>query len=92
LNNEPDLGVSPVRLVVKRDLQGFERLEPTSRVNYSKHVTIEHNSNVQIIGHIHPDDLLTLERGVDGEWEKRVRDRKKDKKQERGGSSSSKRG
>ncbi|KAF7540687.1 hypothetical protein G7054_g1143 [Neopestalotiopsis clavispora] len=84
LNDEPDLGVAPIRLVVNRDLQGVERLAPESRINYSKHVTIEHNSIVHIIGQIHQDDLDTLAAGVDDNWEKRIRDRnKKDKKQER---------
>jgi hypothetical protein len=80
LNSEPDLGVSPIRLVVKQNLQGIERLAPESRINYAKHVTIEHNSVVFIIGHIHPDDLDTLGAGVDAMWEKRVRNKRKDKK------------
>lgn len=82
LATEPDLGVAPIRLVIKQNLQGIERLAPESRINYSKQVTIEHNSPVFIIGHIHADDLAILEDGADSMWEKRVRDRRKDKKQE----------
>ncbi|KAF7519581.1 hypothetical protein G7054_g13038 [Neopestalotiopsis clavispora] len=82
LNGEPELGYNPIRLVVNRDLQGLERLAPESRINYSKHVTIEHNTAVHIIGQIHADDLEALEIGVDSAWRARVGNRKieKDKK------------
>ncbi|KAF3002711.1 hypothetical protein E8E14_000647 [Neopestalotiopsis sp. 37M] len=81
LNGEPDLGVSPIRLVVNRSLEGFEKLAPESRINYQKHVTIEHSSLVCIIGRIHQEDRDTLAEGVDANWERRVRERKKGKKQ-----------
>jgi hypothetical protein len=81
LQGEPELGVTPIRLVMNRDLQGVEKLAKQSRINYSKHVTIEHNSSVFFIGHVHPDDLAILESGVDEFWEERRRARHKHKKQ-----------
>jgi hypothetical protein len=86
LNAEPELGVSPIRLVVSRKLQGFEKLAPESRINYSKHVTIEHNAPVFIIGRIHHEDRDILGAGVDKVWQIRVenRQRKKDRKKARG--------
>lgn len=77
LLGEPELGVAPIRLILNKGLEGIEKLAPQSRVNYSKHVTIEHNSSVYFIGKIHFDDLEILERGVDSRWENRIRDRKK---------------
>lgn len=80
LSGEPSLGYNPVRLVLDPGLQGTEKIAPESRINYSKHVTIDHSSTVHFIGKIHPDDLDILASGVDHAWEMRVRSRKKDKK------------
>lgn len=77
LPGEPELGVRPIRLVLRRELEASEKLAPQSRINYSKHVTIEHNSLVDIIGRIHPDDIPVLESGVDSRWETRIRARKR---------------
>lgn len=80
LNDEPELGVAPIRLVVNSNLQGSEKLAPESRVNYGKHITVEHNNPVHIIGKINQEDLETLEQAVDTLWKERVRDRKQDKR------------
>ncbi|KAI4591821.1 hypothetical protein KJ359_012202 [Pestalotiopsis sp. 9143b] len=77
LMGEPELGVAPIRLILNKGLEGIEKLAPQSRVNYSKHVTIEHNSLVYFIGKVHSNDLEILERGVDSRWENRIRDRKR---------------
>lgn len=70
--NEPRLGMPPVRLEMYAE---GEKLARESRVNYSKHVTIEHNWKVLFIGRIHPDDHDLVEDSVNQCWEQRKRTR-----------------
>lgn len=54
LENEPDLGYRPVRAIMASP---EESLSMSSRLNYHKLATIEHNVPVRFIGNLVPDDI-----------------------------------
>ncbi|KAI0127840.1 hypothetical protein BJ170DRAFT_683667 [Xylariales sp. AK1849] len=74
---EPPLGVLPVRLFIYTE---GEKLAIQSRVNYSKHVTIEHNVKVLFIGSILLEDQDRVEDAVNKCWEDRIRTRHRQKR------------
>ncbi|KAH8668515.1 hypothetical protein BX600DRAFT_258241 [Xylariales sp. PMI_506] len=78
LRGEGEFGVQPVRLVFDVELEGVEKLAKESRINYSKHVTIEHNARVCFIGYIDPEDRAAFADGVDRLWEQRRQARTKE--------------
>lgn len=54
LSNEPNLGFSPIRA---ESWPGIPPLIKSSRVNYAKPVSVEHNVPVQFIGEVLQDDF-----------------------------------
>jgi hypothetical protein len=69
----PLWGEQLVKRAVRMELSSpEEKLDPTSRVNYAKVYTIEHNVRVCFIGKIHADSRATFEtdfRAIDNEDE-----------------------
>jgi hypothetical protein len=58
----PLWGEQLVKRAVRMELSSpEEKLDPTSRVNYAKVYTIEHNVRVCFIGKIHADSRATFE-------------------------------
>lgn len=72
LKNEPDLGFPPVRMSL--EVEG-EKLAHTSRVNYSKFQTIEHNAKVFFIGRLVQSDLEIFMDGIESCWTRKNRGR-----------------
>jgi hypothetical protein len=77
LKDEPKMGFAPVKLAI--EVEG-ESLAKTSRVNYSKIVTVEHNVKVFFIGHVPPDDYQIVADAVNVCWEDKIFQRKRDHK------------
>lgn len=50
---------APIRIEVGSPRHG---LDPTSRLNYAKIYTVEHNLKVSFIGRVHEDSFRTLKR------------------------------
>lgn len=57
LDGEGQLGYPAIQMI---PLNHTDRLQPQSRVNYTKKYTIEHNFKVEFVGRIHPDSLKKL--------------------------------
>jgi len=70
LRGEPDMGFTPIR--IKLDV-ATETLAVSSRVNYAKLITVEHNVKVFFIGRIAPGDFGKVEKAVDDCWSRKVR-------------------
>ncbi len=68
VKDEPQLGFDPVRMLIQAE---GEKLFDTSRVNYSKLMTIEHNVKVFFIGRIAPNDLDRFSDAIETCWYKK---------------------
>ena len=65
LHGEPELGFRPVRARMSEDIETLAR---ESRVNYSKSLTIEHNTPILFVGDVHPDDYRIVWKAYDKCW------------------------
>ncbi|KAH8175899.1 hypothetical protein LIA77_04317 [Sarocladium implicatum] len=65
LESEPKLGFPPIK--VELSVEG-EKLDRTSRINYSKLVTVEHNVRVMFIGSVVADDWPSVQDAIDQCW------------------------
>lgn len=75
--DEPILGFPPVRMTI---IASGEKLDKTSRVNYSKLVTVEHNLRVFFIGRLERHYFTMARDAADVCWNRKQRDPKNNRK------------
>jgi hypothetical protein len=57
-----DLTKQPIKIILSSTCTGEDELKPTSRINFSKAFTIEHNIKVKKIGEVASDDFAWVKR------------------------------
>jgi hypothetical protein len=62
------LSKEPIQMIPKT---ARDKLDPTSRINYAKIYTVEHNVKVCFIGHIAPSSEKQLMVDFDDTWDKK---------------------
>lgn len=65
LDGEPKLGFGPVQIKMRAE---DEKLAKQSRINYSKHMTVEHNIKVLVLGEVHSQDFNRFCESADECW------------------------